>query len=72
MLREVLQKLGTPIGTCKYSCHYRVGLNGLKDYFIVSVKILACKEVPELLPFTTCKVESTITKVIQYVSRSGL
>ena len=69
---EVLVELSVPLEKCWYSCHYRVGPNGPKDYFQVTVQILACKEVPELQPFTNCEAESTITSIVQYVSRSAL
>jgi hypothetical protein len=72
MLREVLLKLGAPKGTCQYTCHYKMGPNGPEDYFTVSVEIRACKEVPELLLFTTCEAESIVTSVVQYASWSAL
>jgi hypothetical protein len=68
----VLKELGIPKETCQYSCHYRVAPNGPEDSFLVTVQILDCKEVPKLHPFTNCEAESTITSVVQYVSRSTL
>ena len=72
VLREVLEELGVPREKCQYSCHCRVGPNGLKDYFLVTVQILACKDMPELQPYTNYEAESTITSVVQYASWSAL
>ena len=72
VLHEVLEELGVPREKCRYSCHYRVGPNGLEDYFLVTIQIFACKEVSELQPFTNCEAESTITSAVLYASRSAL
>ena len=71
VLHEVLKELGIPREKCQYY-HCRVGPNGPEDYFLVTIQILACQEVPELQAFTNCEVESTITSIVQYVSWSTL